>query len=182
MLWSVDTKWDKLLWIDMEMTGLDVQRERIIEVAAIITDSNFNPLQTYESVVFQDPLFIKNMDEWNTKQHGQSGLLEHIPKAPKEKEVEEQLCSLVSEHFGETPAILCGNTIGQDRKFIDAYMPNLSKKLHYRMLDVTAWKLIMGGRFQVVYEKKETHRALDDIQESIEEMKTFINFIEKSSP
>ncbi len=168
---------DKLLWIDMEMTGLDVNKERIIEVAAIVTDMDFNELDKYESIVFQEPRFIDNMDEWNTQHHTDSGLVDKIPSAPKQENVEGQLCELVEKHFAEEPAILAGNSIGQDRKFIDAYMPNLASKLHYRMLDVTAWKLIMGPKFQVTYDKKESHRALEDIQESIAELKTFVDFI-----
>ena len=169
---------DKLLWIDMEMTGLDVDKERIIEVAAIVTDTDFNTLDTYESVVFQEQSYIDSMDEWNTNQHKKSGLTEKIPNAPKESVVETELCSFVKKHFAEEPAILCGNSINQDRKFIDAYMPKLANQLHYRMLDVTAWKIIMDLKFNVTYEKKESHRALDDIKESIAELKTFITFID----
>lgn len=170
---------DNLLWLDMEMTGLDVQKERIIEVAAIVTDKDLKPIDTFESVVFQDQKFLDAMDDWNTKQHNESGLVSKIPSAPSSKEVEKKLCEFVRKNFGEDPPVLAGNSIGQDRKFIDAYMPELSKLLHYRLLDVTSWKLIMGPRFNVTYEKKESHRALDDIQESIAELKTFIDFIDK---
>lgn len=171
----------KLLWIDLEMTGLDVNKERIIEVAAIITDMEFNELGCYESVVFQEQSFIDNMDEWNTSHHTASGLVAKIPQAPKQNEVESKLCELVKKHFNDEPAILAGNSIGQDRKFIDAYMPELASQLHYRMLDVTAWKLIMGPKFNVSYEKKEAHRALDDIKESIAELKTFVDYIGSKS-
>ena len=168
---------EKLLWLDMEMTGLDVSKERIIEVAAIVTDKNFNELDQYESVVFQEPIFIESMDEWNTKQHNQSGLVAKIPLAPKEKEVESQLCQLIAHHFKKNPAILCGNSIGQDRKFIDCYMPELSNKLHYRMLDVTSWKIIMENWYHFEFKKKDNHRALDDIRESIEELKFYMEQI-----
>ncbi len=169
---------DKFIWVDMEMTGLDVNQERIIEVGAIITDNQFNILETFESVVFQDQKFLNNMDKWNTKQHSENGLISQVPKAPKQEAVEEKLCDLVTRHFGEEKAILCGNSISQDRNFINAYMPQLSKLLHYRMLDVTAWKLIMKSRFGVEYKKTQNHRAIDDIKESIAELKTFIDFIE----
>lgn len=162
----------------MEMTGLDVTKERIIEVAAIVTDGDFNSLESYESVVFQDQSFLDNMDEWNTNQHGKSGLTPKIASAPKQNDVEQALCDIVKKHFGDEPAVLCGNSIGQDRKFIDAYMPQLASLLHYRMLDVTAWKLIMESKFKVTYTKSDSHRALDDIKESIAELKTFIDFIE----
>jgi len=166
------------LWIDLEMTGLDVSRERIIEAAAIVTTGDYKPLAEYESVVFQEQKFIDAMDEWNTTQHNKSGLVAKIPSAPKIEVVEQALCSLVDKHFSE-PAVLAGNSIGQDRKFIDAYMPTLASKLHYRMLDVTAWKLIMGPKYGIEYEKKDTHRALSDIQESINELKAFTDFIDK---
>lgn len=162
----------------MEMTGLDVSKERIIEVAAIVTDYDFNELTRYESVIFQDKKFLDAMDDWNTNQHTKSGLVAKIASAPKQDDVEKQLCALVEKDFGDQPAVLAGNSIGQDRKFIDAYMPKLSAKLHYRMLDVTAWKLIMGPKFKITYDKKESHRALDDIRESIAELKTFVEFIE----
>ena len=168
---------EKLLWIDMEMTGLDVEKERIIEVAAIVTDMDFNVLDQYQSVVKQPKELLDKMDEWNTNQHTKSGLVEKSPTAPSEETVEKEVCTLIEKHF-DKPAILSGNTIGQDRKFIDRYMPELAGKLHYRMLDVTAWKILMGPKFGVTYEKKESHRALDDIIESIEELKTFIQFIE----
>ena len=165
----------------MEMTGLDVNRERIIEVAAIITDNYFKIFETFESVVFQDQKFLDNMDDWNKKQHGESGLISQIPKAPKQDDVETKLCDFVTGHFGREKAILCGNSISQDRNFINAYMPRLSKLLHYRMLDVTAWKLVMKSRFAVEYKKKQNHRAVDDIKESIAELKTFIDFIENKT-
>ncbi len=170
---------EKLLWLDMEMTGLDVQKERIIEVAAIVTDKDFNTLDSFESVVFQENEILEKMDDWNKNQHSKSGLIEKIPTAPSNEVVEKNLCTFVKKHFEKEPAILCGNSIGQDRKFIDAYMKDLSELLHYRMLDVTSWKLIMGPRFNIKYEKKESHRALDDIKESIAELKTFVDFIEK---
>lgn len=163
----------------MEMTGLDVTKERIIEVAAIVTDQHFNELEHYESVVFQEQSFIDNMDEWNTTQHNKSGLVPKIASAPKQDIVEKELCDLVKKYFPKDKAIIAGNSIGQDRKFIKAYMTDLEELLHYRLLDVTSWKLIMGPRFGVEYEKKESHRALDDIKESIAELKTFIDFIEK---
>ncbi len=162
----------------MEMTGLDVSRERIIEVAAIVTDSHFRSLETFESVVFQDQELLNNMDKWNARQHRESGLISQVSKAPKQEEVEKKLCHLVGKHFGKEKAILCGNSISQDRNFINVYMPRLSKLLHYRMLDVTAWKLIMQSRFGVEYKKKQSHRAIDDIRESIAELKTFIDFID----
>ena len=96
---------DKFLWIDMEMTGLVVEKERIIEVAAIVTDGDLNEIDSYESVIFQEQIFLDNMDEWNTKQHAKSGLVLKIPKAPKQDSVEDDLCQFVKKHFGEEPAM-----------------------------------------------------------------------------
>jgi oligoribonuclease len=168
---------NKFLWLDMEMTGLDVSKERIIEVAAIVTDNEFHPLEEYESVVYQPPIFIENMDQWNTEHHTRSGLVAKIPDAPRQDDVEGQLCELVRRHFPKEPAILCGNSIGQDRKFIDLYMPKFSQLLHYRMLDVTSWKIIMENKYGMKVEKKDSHRALDDIQESIGELKEYLKHI-----
>ncbi len=170
---------EKWLWLDMEMSGLEVEKERIIEVAVIITDKNFNELETFESVIFQDQKIIDQMDDWNKNQHGQSGLIAKIPTAPKMDWVESQICALVKKHFISERPILCGNSISQDRKFIDRYMTNLAALLHYRLLDVTSWKIIMSDRYKVTHEKKESHRALDDIRESIAEMKTYLGFIDK---
>lgn len=161
----------------MEMTGLDVQKERIIEVAAIVTDQDFNELETFESVVFQEPVFINSMDDWNTEHHTASGLVSKIPTAPKQDFVEIKLCELVQKHFAKEPAILCGNSIGQDRKFIDLYMPKLASLLHYRMLDVTSWKILMEGKYNIKVEKQDRHRALEDIQESIKEMKAYLSYV-----
>ena len=169
---------DKLLWIDMEMTGLNVEKERIIEVAAIITDIKFNKLDRFESVIHQPQNFIDAMDEWNQNQHSKSGLIDKIASAPPIEKIETDLCELTKKHFSE-PAILAGNSIGQDRKFIDSYMKNLSSLLHYRMLDVTAWKIIMNSKYKVTFEKTDTHRALEDIEESILEMKAFTDYIDK---
>ncbi|MCB0378328.1 MAG: oligoribonuclease [Bdellovibrionales bacterium] len=168
---------EKLLWLDMEMTGLDVEKERIIEVAAIVTDKDLRELASYHSVVFQDQKFLDAMDDWNKNQHGKSGLIEKIPHAPKSEIVENEICAFVDKHFTE-PAILAGNSIGQDRKFIDRYWIKFAEKLHYRMLDVTAWKMIMESRYNVVFKKSETHRALDDIKESIAELQCFYDFID----
>lgn len=209
----------KLLWIDMEMTGLDVEKERIIEVAALVTDINFQTLETYESVVYQAPELLSQMDDWNRTHHGKSGLLAKIPMGKKEQTVEQELVSLVKRHFIKTEetnkpsaeagstyrdaaagaekplqksaeqlesekqkklsekAILCGNSIGQDRAFINRYMPEVASLLHYRMLDVSSWKIIFQSKFDKAYKKNDSHRALDDIQESINELKFYLQFV-----
>lgn len=163
------------LWVDLEMSGLDVQKCRILEVAAIVTDGNFKPLEEYHSVVFQPQAVLDAMDEWCTENHGKSGLTALVPKGKKEDQVEKELLALIDKYFKkEERPILSGNSIGQDRKFIDQYMPALSKKLHYRMLDVTSYKVVFQDRFQITYNKKGTHRALDDIHESIAELNHYL--------
>jgi oligoribonuclease len=170
----------KLVWLDMEMTGLEPDIERVIEVAIIITDLDFKTIETYHQVIKQPEAFLENMDEWNRKHHTESGLLAKIPGGKEEPVVEQELLDLIDRHFAkdERP-VLAGNSIFQDRKFIDLYFRKLSKRLHYRMMDVTAWKIIMNAKYGVEYQKQDKHRALDDIYESIEELKTFLKFVQK---
>lgn len=168
---------EKLLWIDMEMTGLDVEREVPIEIAAIVTDIEFKELDTYHAVIRQPQEFLDRMDDWNRQHHGASGLTAAVPKGQAPSVVEDDMLQLVGKHFG-TPAILAGNSIGQDRLFINKYFPKLAAKLHYRMLDVTSWKIIMNARYQVKYDKKNTHRAVDDIRESISEMSFYLGRVQ----
>lgn len=170
----------KLVWMDMEMTGLEVEIERVIEVAVIITDLDFKTLETYHAVIQQPEAFLENMDEWNTKHHTESGLLAKVPTGKQPEVVEQELLELLDRHYSkdERP-VLAGNSIFQDRKFIDLYFKKLGRRLHYRMMDVTAWKIIMNAKYFVEYQKQDRHRALDDIYESIEELKTFLKFVRK---
>lgn len=166
------------LWLDMEMSGLDVAKCRILEVAAVVTDRDFKPLEELHAVVFQPPEVLAAMDEWCTENHGKSGLTAAVAKGIPEKDAEKMLIELISRHFkADERPVLCGNSIGQDRKFIDAWMPALSKRLHYRMLDVTSFKLIFNERYGVSYEKKGKHRAIDDIHESIAELQTYLKHV-----
>lgn len=170
----------KLFWIDMEMTGLDVQKEVIIEVAAIVTDLNFAELDTFETVVRQPQKYLDSMDAWNTEHHRKSGLTAKVPTGMQPDQVEAKLCDLVKKHFPDPKdrPMLAGNSIMQDRLFIDKYMPDLSPRLHYRMLDVSSWKIILNNKFKYVYHKTNQHRALDDIRESIQELRAYCDFIQ----
>lgn len=170
----------RLLWLDMEMTGLDADIERVIEVAAIVTDMDFNTVDTYHAIVKQPDVFLENMDDWNRKHHTESGLLAKIPHGKEPEEVEKELLELTQKHFEKERAVLCGNSIFQDRKFIDLYFKDFAKTLHYRMVDVTSWKIIMNEKYGVEYQKRDAHRALDDIRESIEELKLFLRFVKKN--
>ena len=178
---SEKQKVENFLWVDLEMTGLDVDKEVIIEVAAIVTGLDLHIKETYHAIVKQPQHYIDNMDEWNTTHHGQSGLIDQIPQGKLPEVVEQELCKIVDKHFStDSPAILAGNTIGQDRKFIDRYFKDLSSRLHYRSLDVTAWKIIFENKFDQFYEKQDTHRALSDIEESIHELKFYIDFLDSN--
>ena len=145
------------------------------EMAVIVTDMNFKAVDTYQAIIKQPEAFLENMDEWNTEHHGDSGLTAKVPSGKEPEEVEKELCELTDKHFphkNDRP-ILCGNSIFQDRRFIDVYFKDFAKMLHYRMLDVTAWKIIMNEVYHVEYQKRDAHRALDDIRESIEELKRY---------
>lgn len=166
---------NKLFWIDMEMTGLDVEKEVIIEVAAVVTDLNFKELATFETVVKQPQKYLDSMDAWNTEHHKKSGLTAKVPFGMEPDQVEAKLMDMVKKHFpdpSERP-VLAGNSIMQDRLFINKYMPELAARLHYRMVDVSSWKVIINNKFKYVYQKSNKHRALEDIRESIQELRHY---------
>jgi oligoribonuclease len=167
----------RLLWMDLEMTGLDATRERILEVAAIITDMELQPLSDYHSVVYQGSELLSAMDEWNRTTHTASGLLNLVPQGKSQNQVDQELAEWVSGYFNKERAVLAGNSIHQDRKFIDLYLPKLASALHYRMLDVSAFKILFRERFKLSFEKGNSHRALEDVQASIDELRYYIGFI-----
>ncbi|MFN3697877.1 MAG: oligoribonuclease [Pseudobdellovibrio sp.] len=179
-------KIEKLFWLDMEMTGLDVNKEVVIEVACIVTDLNFKELETFETVVKQPQSYLDSMDEWNKKHHGDSGLTAKVPHGMEPSAVEFHLISMIERHFPDAQRdrkmrpILAGNSISQDRLFIDKYFTKLSEKLHYRMLDVSSWKIIFNNKFEKVYKKQNSHRALDDIRESIGELRYYLDQVNPS--
>ncbi|HEX4923304.1 MAG TPA: oligoribonuclease [Bdellovibrionales bacterium] len=168
----------KLFWIDMEMTGLDVSKEVIIEVAAVITDLQLNALDTYSTVVRQEQKYLDAMDDWNKTHHRESGLTEAVPKGKDPAVVERELIALLDKHFKDERAVIAGNSISQDRLFINKYFKSFAARLHYRMLDVTAWKIMMNARFGIIHQKKNAHRAVDDIQESIDEMRLYLSKVD----
>ncbi|MGE0763793.1 MAG: oligoribonuclease [Bdellovibrionales bacterium] len=168
---------EKLLWIDMEMTGLDVEREVVIEVAAVVTDMTLQPLDQYHSVVKQPAKYLDGMDDWNQKHHRESGLIDLIPSGKAPNVVESDLLGILDQHFANERAVLAGNSIGQDRLFINKHFGQFASRLHYRMLDVTSYKIMFVNRFNIAYEKKNTHRAVDDINESIAELNHYLSHI-----
>jgi oligoribonuclease len=167
---------DNLFWIDLEMTGLDVAKEVVIEAAVIVTDVQLVELDTYETVVRQPQSYLDAMDAWNTEHHGRSGLTAKVPTGREPSLVEDDLIALVARHF-TAPAVIAGNSIAQDRLFINRYFTRFAAKLHYRMLDVTSWKIMMAARFGIEFEKKKAHRALDDIRESLAEMRFYLEHV-----
>ena len=161
----------------MEMTGLAVEKEVVIEVAAIITDMDFNEIDTYHSVIKQPQAYLDRMDDWNRKHHGESGLIARIPSGRSPDVVERDLLDLLDQHYGSEKAILAGNSIAQDRLFINKYFPRFADRLHYRMLDVTSWKIVFNNKYNFKYEKQGAHRAVEDIRESIGELKAYLGYV-----
>lgn len=167
-----------LFWVDLEMTGLDDSKDHILEVAVIITDLDFIPVAEYDQVVFQSPEVVENMNDWCKKHHGESGLTAAIPSGKKIAEVERDLIDLAKKYFNHDERIvLVGNSVGNDRRFIDRYMPEFAGKLHYRLLDVSSFKEIYREKYGIKFDKKNAHRALGDIHESIAELKHYLSFV-----
>ena len=169
----------KLFWLDLEMTGLDVSKEVIIEVAAIITTKSLEAVDSYHTVVKQPQIHIDSMDEWNRKHHRESGLVDLIPSGKSPEAVEADLVALIDKNFDKKErVILAGNSIGQDRIFVDKYFKKFSERLHYRMLDVSSFKIVFNNFYQISYAKPQAkHRALNDINESINEFKKYLSYI-----
>ncbi len=167
----------KLLWVDLEMTGLDTQEHVIVEVAAEVTDFNFKTLASYEAVIFQSDAVLERAHPWAAQQHASSGLLERIrTEGRPESDVVHELCGFINAQFGDEPAILAGNSIHNDRDFIKRWWPEVNDLLHYRMIDVTSLKILMQGKYNVDFDKKEVHRAFDDIQASIAELQSYLEW------
>ena len=169
----------KLLWMDLEMSGLDVQACRILETAVIVTDLALNELETYEAIVYQPPEVLAGMDGWCREHHGKSGLTKAVASGKPETLVEDELLALIERHFAkDDKPVLCGNSISNDRDFVRAYWPRLAARLHYRLVDVSSFKVIFKERFGVKHEKAGAHRAVGDIRESIDELKHYLSFLD----
>ena len=169
---------NNLCWLDMEMTGLNPDADRIIEVAMIITDADLNVVaQSEVYVVHQSDEVLNGMDAWNTATHGRTGLTQRVRDSRlSEAEVEEKLLDFISAWIPEKTSPMCGNTIHQDRRFMVRYMPKLEAYFHYRNLDVSTLKELARRWHPAVAKgvvKRGSHQALDDILESIEEMRYY---------
>ena len=168
---------ERLVWIDLEMTGLDITKESIIEIATVVTDGELNILaQGPNLAVHVSDELLNNMDERNTSHHTASGLVERVKhESVSVAEAEAQTLEFLKKWVPKGKAPLCGNSVWNDKKFMEKEMPNLVDYLHYRMIDVSTVKELARRWYPHVerYEKKGAHLALDDILESIEELKHF---------
>ena len=169
----------KLLWMDLEMTGLEPDKDKILEVAAIATDMQLNEIARYEAVVKVDEEFMKSRmvgDFWEKNSKSRDALIAQNETGKPVKEVEKELLDFINKNCSKE-LYLAGNSIHQDRKFIEREMPELNKLLHYRMLDVSSWKIYFENAKHKKFTKPENHRALDDINGSIEELKWYLTFL-----
>ena len=170
----------KFLWLDLELTGLDREYDVILEVAAEVTDLDFKTLANYESIVGQPrELVVDRMQKnvwWADFPDNRDEFVAKMDDAKPSAQVEQELIAFVAEHFGSEPAVLAGNSIHNDRAFIMRWWPQFDLKLHYRMLDVSAWKVLMQSKYGVNFEKREIHRAFDDIQASIAELQSYLEW------
>lgn len=173
----------KLLWVDLEMTGLDPQNDVLLEVGVEITDFDFKTLETYEARIAADhDTVVERMQAniwWRDFPSNRDDFVNNLSKGKPLDQVEQELIALVEKHFGDEPAVLAGNSIYNDRLFVKRWMPALDLRLHYRMVDVSSLKVIMQGKYGYVFEKDNNHRAFDDIQASIAELQDYLDWLKK---
>ena len=170
-------KKNNLIWIDLEFSGLDFKKDKILEIATIITDENLNILATGPNIAIKtSEKILKNMDSWNKKTHKKSKLWENcLDSKISLKEAEKITLEFLKKWTKKNSSPLCGNSVGQDRRMLFKDMPELEKYLHYRIIDVSTIKEL-SQRWNLKLEKfkkEETHTALRDIEESIEELKYY---------
>ena len=174
----------KLLWVDLEMTGLDPVNDVILEVAAEITDFDFKTLASYEAIVQQPKdIVVDRMQKniwWHDYPANRDEFVSKLDSGKASDQVEQELVALIQDQFGDEPAVLAGNSIHNDRNFIKQWWPHLDLKLHYRMLDVSTFKILMQAKYDVQFEKKEVHRAFDDIQASIAELQHYLEWFKEN--
>jgi oligoribonuclease len=174
----------KLLWMDLEFTDFDYPNSCVLEVSVEITDFDFKTLASYEARIKNNPdKLVKRFalnTFWQDYADNRDTFIKGNDSAKDSKVVEAELIALVEEHFGNEPAILAGNSIHSDRQVVKAHWPALDLKLHYRMLDVTSFKTVMRGKYNVEYDKNSPHRAYEDVQASIAELQFYLDWFEKN--
>lgn len=169
---------DNLIWIDLEMTGLDTDKDVIIEIATIITDSQLNILAEGPAIAVKQPdAMLDGMDEWNTRQHNQSGLVQRVRDSTvSPAQAEQQTLEFISQWVPAGRSPMCGNSICQDRRFLHRGMPQLEQFFHYRNLDVSTLKELAARWAPKVrdgFVKESSHLAMDDIRDSIAELQHY---------
>lgn len=167
-----------LIWIDLEMTGLDTNNDAIIEIATIVTDDKLNVLGEGPIIAIHQPdTALEAMDQWNTRQHGGSGLTERVRNSTTdEAEAERQTLAFLAEHVPAGVSPMCGNSICQDRRFMARIMPELEAYFHYRNLDVSSLKELArrwAPKVEKSFKKKSSHLAMDDVKDSIRELQHY---------
>jgi oligoribonuclease len=167
-----------LIWIDLEMTGLDTNNDAIIEIATIVTDDQLNVIAEGPIIAIHQPdSALEAMDNWNTKQHGGSGLTERVKNSTtNEAEAERQTLAFLAEHVPAGVSPMCGNSICQDRRFMARIMPELEAYFHYRNLDVSSLKELArrwAPKVEKSFKKNGSHLAMDDIRDSIRELEHY---------
>jgi oligoribonuclease len=174
------TKQAKILWVDLEMTGLDAENDLILEVAAIATDWDFDEIATYQGVVKNEDMSLQerltaNSVFWDANPASKEGLVGQNGSGKDLVDIEDELLAFIDKHYKtDVPVILAGNSIHMDRQFIIKQWARLNNRLHYRMLDVSAWKVVFEGKYGKRFAKPEEHRALGDIRGSIMELKYYL--------
>lgn len=169
---------DRLIWIDLEMSGLKPDSDVIIEIATIVTDASLKIIEEGPVLaIFQPDSILNSMDEWNTRQHAQSGLTKRVRESQLTvTEAEQQTLSFLRKYLQAGTSPMCGNSICQDRRFLANYMPELEKFFHYRNLDVSTLKeLALRWKPEILdgLKKKSSHLAMEDIKDSIEELRYY---------
>jgi len=169
---------NNLIWIDLEMTGLDTNNDYIIEIATIVTDAQLNVLAEGPILaIHQDDAILNGMDEWNTRQHGKSGLVERVRNSSlNEAEAEQQTIEFLKKYVPAGVSPMCGNSICQDRRFLARCMPELEAYVHYRNLDVSSLKELPrrgAPKVEKSFKKRSSHLAMDDIKDSIRELEHY---------
>lgn len=171
----------KLLWVDLEMTGLDPEKDKILEVAAIATDWQFNEIDRMTAVVKVPKKLIEERmvgEFWEANKESYNSLVNQNENGEDTEVVEDKILDFIEKNFGKE-VYLAGNSIHQDKRFIVKEWTRLDARLHYRMFDVSAWKIYFENALKIKFTKRENHRALDDIEGSIEEIKYYLGYVKK---